>query len=181
MNRPVKLALLFAAAAAVGHVALVMVTPYALMRIVTQRASQDGAMVNQFQFGPRTTKDSRGVVRPSPDLAYSTCVYDLSNGPVRISAAPTPGQGYVSISVFAANTDNIAVFDTTQRQDGVQFVLAREGQQTPPGAEVVISPSNRGIVLDRRLAANDEMFAAADQARRADICEAISAPTTSTE
>jgi uncharacterized membrane protein len=113
------------------------------------------------------------VVRPSPDLAYSTCVYDLSQGPVRISAAPTPGQGYVSVSVFAANTNNIAVFDTTRKPDGIDFVLAREGQQTPPGAEVVISPSNRGIVLDRRLAANDELFAAADQARRADKCESI--------
>lgn len=174
MNRPVKLALLFAAAAAVGHVGLVMATPHALMRIVMNRASQEGAAVNQFQFGPRTTKDSRGVVRPSPDLAYSTCVYDLSNGPVRVSAAPTPGQGYVSISVFAANTDNVAVFDTTQKPDGIEFVLAREGQQTPPGTEVVISPSDRGIVLDRRLAANDELFAAADQARRGDKCEAIS-------
>jgi uncharacterized membrane protein len=173
MNRPVKLALLFAAAAAVGHVGLVMVTPYALMRIVTGRASQDGALVNQFQFGPRTSKLSRGVVRPSPDLAYSTCVYDLSQGPVRISAAPTPGQGYVSVSVFAANTDNIAVFDTTRKPDGIDFVLAREGQQAPPGAEVVISPSDRGIVLDRRLAANDELFAAADQARRTDKCAPI--------
>ncbi|MEY4952493.1 MAG: hypothetical protein RL299_917 [Pseudomonadota bacterium] len=175
MSRRVKLALLFAAAAALGHVGLVLATPNALMRIVMNRASQEGALVNQFQFGPRTTKDSRGVVRPSPDLAYSTCVYDLSQGPVRVSAAPTPEQGYVSVSVFAANSDNIAVFDTTQKPGGVTFVLAREGQQTPPGAEVVISPSDRGIVLDRRLAANDEMFAAADQARRADTCEVTSA------
>jgi hypothetical protein len=37
----------------------------------------------------------------------------------------------------------------------------------------VLSPSNRGIVLDRRLAANDELFAAADQARRSDKCVPI--------
>lgn len=173
MNRRIKLALLFVAAALAGHVGLVVGAPYALMRIVMGRASDDGAKVNQFQFGPRTTKDSRGVVRPSPDLAYSTCVYDLSNGPVEISAAPTPDQGYVSLSVFAANTDNIAVFDTTLRPEGIRFVLARQGQETPPGAEVVISPSDRGIVLDRRLAASDAMFAAADQARRADKCEVL--------
>ncbi len=173
MNRPVKLALLFAAAAVVGHVGLVMATPHALMRVVTKRASQDGKLINQFQFGPRTTKLARGVVRPSPDLAYSTCVYDLSDGPVLVEAAPTPGQGYVSLSVFAANTDNVAVFDTTQLPQGIRFVLAREGQKTPAGEKVVISPSNRGIVLDRRLAANDELFAAANQARRADKCESI--------
>jgi uncharacterized membrane protein len=173
MNRPVKLALLFAAATAVGHVGLVLATPYALMKVVTKRASQDGTLINQFQFGPRTTKDSRAVVRPSPDLAYSTCVYDLSKGPVLVSAAPTPGQGYVSLSVFAANTDNVAVFDTTQLPQGIRFVLAREGQKTPVGEKVVISPSNRGIVLDRRLAANADLFAAADQARRSDTCGPI--------
>lgn len=173
MNRPVKLALLFAAAAAVGHVGLVMATPYALMKVVMKRASQDGKLINQFQFGPRTTKDSRGVVRPSPDLAYSTCIYDLAKGPVLVEAAPTPGQGYVSISVFAANSDNVAVFDTTQLPQGVRFVLAREGQKTPAGEKVVISPSNKGIVLDRRLAANADLFAAADQARRSDKCQPI--------
>jgi uncharacterized membrane protein len=173
MNRPVKLALLFAAAAVLGHVGLVMATPYVLMKVVTKRASQDGKLINQFQFGPRTTKDSRGVVRPSPDLAYSTCVYDLANGPVLVEAAPTPGQGYVSLSVFAANTDNVAVFDTTQLPQGIRFVLAREGQKTPDGEKVVVSPSDRGIILDRRLAANDELFAAADQARRSDKCAPI--------
>ena len=173
MNRWVKLGLVFAGAAAMGHVGLVMATPHVLMSVVMKRASQEGKLINQFQFGPRTTKDSRGVVRPSPDLAYSTCVYDLSSGPVRISAAPSPNQGYVSISVFAANTDNIAVFDTTQKPDGIDFVLARKGQITPPGTTVVISPSDKGIVLDRRLAANAELFAAADQARRADTCAVL--------
>lgn len=173
MNRPLKLALLFAAAVTVGHVGLVMATPYALMHVVTKRASQDGKLINQFQFGPRTTKDSRGVVRPSPDLAYSTCVYDLSNGPVLIEAAPTPGQGYVSLSVFAANTDNVAVFDTAQLPQGIRFVLAQDGQKVPAGEKVVYSPSAKGIVLDRRLAPNDEMFAAADQARRADHCSPL--------
>lgn len=173
MNRPVKLALLFAAAAAVGHVGLVLAVPGMIMGKAIERVSSNGKAINQFQFGPRTTKDSRGVVRPSPDLAYSTCVYDLSGGPVRISAAPTPGQGYVSVSVFAANTDNIAVFDTTLHSEGISFVLARNGQQVPPGIAVVRSSSARGIVLDRRLAANDALFAAADQARRAGKCEVL--------
>lgn len=173
MNRALKLGLLFTAAAVVGHVGLVLAVPGRLMDKVMDRASQDGAMINQFEFGARTTKDSRRVVRPSPDLAYSTCVYDLSKGPVQIAAAPMPNGGYVSISVFDANTDNIAVFDTSQQPQGISFVLARKGQQVPAGAKVVISPSDRGMVLDRRLAANDAQFAAADQARRADRCAPV--------
>ena len=173
MKRAVKLTLLFAAAAAVGHVGLVLATPHLLMNVAMKRISQDGKLVNQFYFGPRTTQESRGIVRPSPDLAYSSCVFDLSGGPVLIEAAPSPNQGYVSISVFASNTDNIAVFDSAQAPQGVRFVLAREGQAVPKGERVVISPSDKGIVLDRRLAPSAELFAAADQARRGDKCGRI--------
>ena len=173
MTRRAKLILTFIVAAVAGHIGLVLFVPHFLMNIAMERASQDGKLINQFAFGSRTTQNSRNVVRPSPDLAYATCAYDLSNGPLLIEAAPSPNQGYVSISVFAANTDNIAVFDTRQSPEGLRCVLAREGQATPAGTKVVISPSVRGIVLDRRLAPNAELFAAADQARRGDKCQQL--------
>lgn len=173
MNRALKLSLVFAGAAALGHVGLVLATPHLLMNVAMGRISQDGKLVNQFYFGPRTTEKSRGVVRPSPDLAYSSCAYDLSGGPLLIEAAPTPGGGYVSISVFAANTDNIAVFDTAKSPQGIRFALARPDQAVPAGVPVVRSPSDKGIVLDRRLAPTAEQFAIVDQARRADSCAPI--------
>ena len=173
MKRAVKLGLLFAAAAVAGHVGLVMATPHLLMSVAMKRISQNGKLVNQFYFGPRTTQESRGIVRPSPDLAYSSCAFDLAGGPLLIEASPSPKQGYVSISVFAANTDNIAVFDTTQSPQGVRFVLAREGQAVPQGERVVYSPSDKGIIIDRRLAPSAELFAAVDQARRGDKCSRI--------
>ncbi len=173
LKRSFKLGLAFVAAAAVGHVGIVLATPGALMQVAMKRMSHGGEIINAFDFGARTTQKSRWVVRPSPDLAYSSCVYDLSKGPLLIEAAPSPGNGYVSLSVFDARTDNIAVFDSNQHPQGIRFVLARAGQATPPGAAVVISPSERGIVLDRRLAPSAELFAAADKARRADRCEPI--------
>lgn len=173
MTRRAKLILTFLVAATVGHIGLVLVVPHFLMNVAMKRVSQNGQLVNQFAFGSRTTQNSRNVVRPSPDLAYATCAYDLTQGPLLIEAAPSPNQGYVSLSVFAANTDNIAVFDTRQSPDGIRFVLALKGQTTPAGARVVISPSARGIVLDRRLAPTAELFTVADQARRGDKCERI--------
>lgn len=170
MNRKWKLLALFVGAAVIGHVGLVMAVPHAIMAVAMNRISGDGARINQFSFGPRTTKDSRGVVRPSPDLAYSSCVYDLSQGPLLVSAAPSPVQGYVSLSVFAANTDNIAALDTTQHPQGIRFVLARKGQAVPGDVPVIESPSDRGIILDRRLAPTAEAFAKVDRARRADSC-----------
>lgn len=171
MRRRFKLAILFVAAAVIGHAGLVLFVPNFLMGMAMDRISRQGRLINQFQFGPRTTQQSRSVVRPAPDLAYATCVYDLTDGPLLIEAAPSPDQGYVSVSVFAANTDNTAVFDTAQRPQGIRFILAREGQPVPPGEQVVISPSDKGIVLDRRLAPTADAFAAADQARRANRCE----------
>jgi uncharacterized membrane protein len=173
MNRKFKLALGFIAAAAIAHLGVVLATPHVLMNIAMKRVSQDWSLVNQFGFGPRTTQHSRNVVRPSPDLAYSSCVYDLSGGPLLIEAQPSPAGGYVSLSVFASNTDNIAVFDSIRSPQGIRFVLAQPGQTTPPGANVVISPSAKGIILDRRLAPSAELFAAVDVARRADRCARV--------
>jgi uncharacterized membrane protein len=170
MNRKFKLAIGFVAAAAFAHLGVVLATPHVLMNIAMKRVSQDWSLVNQFGFGPRTSQNSRNVVRPSPDLAYSSCVYDLSGGPLLIEAQPSPDNGYVSLSVFASNTDNIAVFDSIRSPQGMRFVLAQQGQTTPPGANVVVSPSKRGIILDRRLAPSAELFAAVDKARRADRC-----------
>ncbi len=176
MNRKLKLLGLFVASAVVGHVGLVVAVPHALMSVAMTRISGEDGTVNQFSFGPRTTKDSRGVVRPSPDLAYASCVYDLRNGPLLVTAAPSPNQGYASLSVFAANTDNIAALDTRQYPQGIRFVLARQGQPVPAGMQVVESPSDKGIILDRRLAPTAELFTQVDQARRADSCAPLAGP-----
>lgn len=173
MKPGIKYALAFVAAVGAGHLAAIVAAPRLIMHVALTKMSQDGKQVNQFQFGPRTTEKSRGVVRPSPDLAYASCVYDLSGGPVRVSAAPSPDQGYVSISVFDARTDNIAVFDTAQYPQGIRFVLAMDGQEVPQGEQVVRAKFASGVVLDRRLAPTAEQFAIADQARRANVCEAV--------
>lgn len=173
MNRSAKLVLGFALAAGLGHIGTVMATPYLLMKVAMQRLSEDGQRINSFAFGPRTTQASRNVVRPSPDLAYASCVYDLSGGPLQVTAAPSPDQGYLSLSVFAVNSDNIAAFDTGDYPAGISFVLARAGQAVPAGAKVVRSPSNTGIILDRRLAPTAELFTKADAARRVDRCARV--------
>lgn len=86
---------------------------------------------------------------------------------------PSPDGGYVSLSVFAANTDNIAVFDSIRSPGGIRFILARQGQTVPEGLPVVISPSVQGLILDRRLAPNAATFAVVDQARRGDRCAPV--------
>lgn len=103
---------------------------------------------------PPTTSDSRTIVRPSPDLLYAACVYDLSAGPLLVRAPHAPT--YLSLSAFAENTDNY--FAANDRgpdgTEGLSLLLVPPGDSSPApagaaGATRVESPSLRGIVLAR--------------------------------
>jgi len=178
MRRRVRYAIAFLVAVGAGFAATVVATPWVIMHVVMDRLSEEGRMVNRFRFGDRTTARSRQIVRPSPDLAYASCVYDLSRGPIIVNIAPGRAGGYVSVSVFAANSDNIAVLDSLSHPGGIRFVLQKERKLAHPGLPVVYTPTERGIILDRRLAAGGEEFAAADRARRADDCGPFSSAAT---
>ena len=90
------------AAAIAWHAALVA-APFALMRIAMRRIAA-GAPVNAFVHSPPTRADRQRVVRPSPDLLYSICLFDVSAGPVLVDVPPIAGH-YWSVSVFDARTD----------------------------------------------------------------------------
>ena len=87
------------------------------------------------------------MVRPSPDLAYASCVYDLSKGPILVDVPATPGGGYVSVSVFAGNTDNVAAMDSLRSPNGIRFILQKERRLVHPGdGPVIYTPTTRGII-----------------------------------
>lgn len=164
----------FIAAVAVGHMATMLAAPQVIMHIAMRRLSGDGESVNVFRFADRTTAASRQIVRPSPDLAYASCVYDLSAGPILVDVPPSPNTGYVSVSVFAANTDNVAVMDSLRSPDGIRFILQKKGRLVQSrDLPVIYTPTERGIILDRRLAPTQKEFDLADKARRDDRCAPV--------
>ncbi len=173
MTRAVKLGLTLLVAIALGHFVVILGAPRVIMTIAMARLSHGGEWVNRFHFAGRVDAKARWVVRPSPDLAYASCVYDVSHGPIAVEAAPSADHGFASLSVFAANTDNIAAFDTFAQPRGIRFALALPDQPVPPGWPVVRATTARGIILDRRLAPDATAFAAADRARRGDLCGPI--------
>lgn len=102
---------------------------------------------------PAVTARSRRVVRPSPDLAYSNCAFDLSKGPVDIHV-PAPA-GYFSIALYADNTDNFFVLndrDMAGKPAHVRVVRAGDGEQLPDDAVIALAPSDRVALLIRRQA-----------------------------
>ncbi|MBI1188847.1 MAG: DUF1254 domain-containing protein [Alphaproteobacteria bacterium] len=155
-----------------AHAATVIATPRAIMNVAMTRLAENGGP--GWRHAPRTTADARNIVRPSPDLAYSACVYDLADGPMTITMAPS--EDYWSLSLYAANSDNFFTRNDRAAREGVAITLVRRGAAPPPGAtEVVESPSARGVAIQRRLAPTAGAYAIADAARRGDLCEAFAA------
>ena len=144
---PLVLGLIVAAATAWAAIAAI---PYGLMNVAIDRLGQGG--INTMSYGNLASPDRQPVVRPSPDLAYSSCPYDLSAGPLAIAVTPVSGR-YSSLSIFDAATDVIFVRnDVEAGGKPYRIILAREGQAVPLGGEVVRTDHNRGIALIRLFA-----------------------------
>lgn len=155
-----------------AHIVVLHALPYVIMRIAMSRISGSAA-VNTAIFPPRATATARTIVRPSPDLLYAVCVFDLSDGPVHLSAQPPTT--YWSLSAFADNTDNFFVINNAAlQQPTVEVLLVAAGDSVvaAPGVRVVESPSRRGIVLTRSLLLSDAEQPEIDRLRRTFRCEA---------
>jgi uncharacterized membrane protein len=155
-------------AAIIVHFAVIFAVPNLLMDAALRKLG-DGR-VNAWRLGERVTQNSRTIVRPSPDFAYSACAYDLSNGPVRIHVAPW--SDYWSLSLYANNSDNYYVLDDREAQNGADVLLIRAGSSAPARepATIVQSPSQRGIALIRRLAPTPDAYSAAARVSHGDVC-----------
>ena len=159
--------------AVIVHVASLLALPRLIM-LRTMAAITRSAPANTIHYPPRPTASARGVVRPSPDLLYAICVYDLgaANGAVRVSTHDMP-EGYWSVSVFDADTDNFYALNDRQAGAGsVDFLLmAKQASVSDGRLPVVAAPTQRGIVLFRTLIDDEKHFAEIDAARHHADCE----------
>jgi uncharacterized membrane protein len=147
------------------HFAALWALPRAIMARATSLLARGGA--NAWSHGPLATAESRTIVRPSPDLAYSSLAFDVSEHALELHvplSAP-----YTSLSGFASNTDNFfAVNDQTAEGDEIALVLVGPGAPRGDfgGLRVVEAPSDRGILLVRRVVTSPGAFAAVDEVRQ---------------
>jgi uncharacterized membrane protein len=123
-------------------------------------------------------------VRPSPELLYSICWYDVSRFPVRITSGAPPGT-YWSVAVYRDNTDNFYVVNDTATQGAkADFILYGsaqieggkgpfESQYGHLGVLVVQSPSSTGLVLIRTLINDESKLPVIDGERRQATCAPV--------
>ena len=167
------IALAVVAAIAVGsYYATLAAAPFALMRLAESKMAGT-APTNRFTHSPPVRAERQFVVRPSPDLLYSSCPYDLSGGPLEVTAVPVPGR-YSSISVFDARTD-VAFVRNDEQMAGqpMRVVLALEGQRVPEGVETVRLRYPTGIILQRVLLADPSEAAVVDPIRSQTACRTL--------
>lgn len=143
----------FATRTLVIHQAPVAVMSTIEQRIVAGAGGWNACFHNQT-YGPRRN----AARRANPDSIISSMAYDLSDGPVRIAGETWPR--YWSISFYQQNSDNFFVMnDLEMASPAFAFILALEGQDTSSFDGVpIISPTEKGILLVRRFAADaDDM------------------------
>lgn len=153
----------------VAYRSVLVAMPIFLMAKALDRVEALGG-VNVMRHPPIANAEARTIVRPSPDLAYSSCAFDIGNGPLLIEVAPVPAR-YWSLSVFDARTDAAFVRNNRDsRGRPIRIALARPGQTVPAGIETMRLESDRGIALIRILVGDRAAYPAIDRARRASRC-----------
>ncbi len=151
--------------------AAILAIPYGLMNVAIERLGQGG--VNTMSYRNLATPARQPVVRPSPDLAYSSCPYNISDGPIAIDVTPVPGR-YSSLSIFDAATDVIFVRnDVEAGGKPFRIIVARPGQAVPKGAEIVRTNHDHGIALVRILLKDPTEIGALDAIRRQSSCGTV--------
>ncbi|THD34716.1 MAG: DUF1254 domain-containing protein [Sphingomonas sp.] len=167
---PLLLGLILAVA---GYIVAMMQFPSVLMGFATTRISK-AAGYNALYAAPMATDKARAIVRPSPDLAYSSCPFDLSNGPVLVDVEPVPAP-YWSLSVFDHRTDVAFVRNNLDASNQpIRIAIARDGQPVPDGMQAVRVSGNTGIALIRILVQDGSQFPAIDAARQKSSCKPLS-------
>ena len=135
-----------------GHYPLAMLVPRLVMETLYQKVGEFSGY-NRLNVSQRPDETSRAVVRPSPDLLYASCVYNLEQGPIVISA-PVP-ERYWSMQFYQMNTNNFAGISNQREQRyraGSQVEVTLVGPDANPAeysGEVIQSPTTRGVMLLR--------------------------------
>lgn len=169
MKRLVVFIVAVAVLAGIVHVVAVRSLPGFIMSRVMSKIG--GGVVDAFVEPKLATAEARTIVRPSPDLAYSICVLDLSKGPVRVTAPLTAP--YTSVALYSSATDNY--FVRNDRDTGgkdIDVIVVAPGTAKPANApaEIVEAPTVKGLVLVRRVVESAAAFPALDAIRRKATC-----------
>ncbi len=163
---------------AIGLAVTLTVMPGLIMSRAMDRIEALGGETGSVRHAPQVTAENQTIVRASPDILYSVCLYNLSDGPLRIDA-PWPADGnYASVSFYDSNTNNFAAMsdrDVRTQSTSVLLTPRPVSENADFVAERQFSaPTMTGLVLYRRVVNANTDLAAADAERRRFTCTQLS-------
>ena len=177
MARIILFGVTIIASFALGHMATLYMTPEIIMKKTMEKMIDRGVNLHAFALSPRATPDTQSVVRPSPDLAYSICLFDFEkiSGPIKIIAAPW--DNYASISFFDARTNNFATVSNNSTMSEIYLLpperQGSEDENAEKSGDRIIAPTKRGIILLRRLAPTDDAYRVVKAITSGDQCTPV--------
>lgn len=156
-----------------AHAGLVLWTPREANAQVWQFLSGGGQLVNAWFHSPRQTPETAGAVHAAPELSYSTCAIDLSQGPVRLRAGAW--EPYMSMALYDATGFNFYVVnDLDMSGDRVDVLLVPPGQAAA-GAHELRAPTVRVAAIIRRLVPSEDAWTQVAVLQAGDECGSVAA------
>ena len=125
---------------------------------VFDRATGANESVNTVLLRTDTANsDTRGLKRPSSDIMYSICTYDVKYKPLIITSSIP--DSYWSISFYSANTDNFVTLNDHDIENNYLKIYLAGVNSEPKKVNngiVVVSPTDTGYALVRMFVGNGE-------------------------
>lgn len=155
----------------IGFQLVISLVPGFLMSKAITRFEAFGMPVNAAGHPPPIDETARRIVRPSPDILYSVCLYDLAEGPLSIHMPQLAHGALAVVSFYDAQTNNFYRVDNHNYPEGVPVPpLLLTQDHSREGEFVVHAPSETGLVLYRRILSGGVSAEAADATRRGFGC-----------
>ena len=138
----------------IGAAITLHVLPGLIMGRAMDRIESLGGDAVGVRHAPPVTADNQTIVRASPDILYSVCLYDLADGPMRIDVTWPTNDNYASVSFYDANTNNFrAISDRDVDGPTTSISLARRFESFAPDQTDAhaSAPTTTGLILFRRV------------------------------
>ncbi|MEM8917495.1 MAG: DUF1254 domain-containing protein [Pseudomonadota bacterium] len=156
--------------AAASHFSVVHFAPGFIMDRAMSMLEGRGAELHKFHLAERTTPQSQSVVRASPDLAYSVCLFDFDQAGSELWVKMAATEDYASLSFFDDQTNNFK----TIRGEGQGIAVKLLSPEMPAKNEnSLVSPSMKGLILIRRLAPTVEDYRRVSAIAENDSCRSV--------
>lgn len=175
MQRAIPIAI-FLLAGLMGFWLTLNWVPGFIMSRATERLTAGGAAINSAAHAPPVSETSRQVVRPSPDILYSICPFDVFDAPLRIDVRWPESGDYASVSFYDAASNNFAVISDRDVDTNITTVNLAHRYETDASAEAdqsVLAPTKTGIILYRRIVSAADDIEIPLQERAAFRCEPL--------